>query len=155
MNSTGNWLVHNHSEQEELLFRCQEAVEVEDWESANLAFRELIMRLKSHIELEEEVLYPAYESRVEAPQQPTESLREEHSKIVQFIRDMNRLFASRNSDSVLECLARLENLMIKHHEKEEDIFLPMAGSVLEAGREELLQKMNDFDASKSNRKWEI
>ncbi|MGB5717191.1 MAG: hemerythrin domain-containing protein [Gammaproteobacteria bacterium] len=155
MNSTDNWLVHEHSLYEDLLSECHDTVENEDWESVNLIFSQLVMHLKRHIALEEEVLYPAYESAPHAPQGPTTALRQEHSTIIRMIQDMAPVIKSRNSEHVLECLAHLENQMIKHHEKEEDIFLPMASHILNASHDELLRKLGEFDASKVKRKWAI
>jgi hemerythrin-like domain-containing protein len=155
MNSTDNWLVHEHSLYEDLLSQCQGAVEIEDWATVNLVFQELVMHLKRHMALEEEVLYPAYESTPHAPQGPTTALREEHANIVRLIQDMAHVIKSKDSGHVLECLVHLENLMIKHHEKEEDIFLPIASQFLSASRDELLLKLSEFDASKIKSKWDI
>ena len=155
MSSTDNWLEHEHSLYEELLSLCQGAAEIEDWVTVNQAFNNLVTSLKRHMALEEEVLYPAYESMPNAPQGPTMALREEHSNIVRLIQDMARVIKTRDSEHVLECLVHLENQMIKHHEKEEDIFLPMASHILNTSRDELLRKLNEFDGSKTQRKWDI
>ena len=155
MNSADNWLVHEHSLYEELLSQCQGAVEIEDWGTVNLVFHELVTHLKRHMALEEEVLYPAYEATPHAPQGPTTALREEHANIVRLIQDLAPVIKTRDSDNVLECLVHLENLMIKHHEKEEDIFLPMASHILNTSRDELLRKLSEFDASKIKSKWNI
>jgi hypothetical protein len=69
--------------------------------------------------------------------------------------DMARVIKARGSEHVLEGLLHLERQMIKHHEKEEDIFLPMASHMLDAKREEISRQLADFDASKSARKWEL
>jgi len=102
MSSPDNWLVHEHSLYEDLLSRCQEAVEIEDWGDADLVFRELVAHLKRHMALEEEVLYSAYEAATEAPQGPTRALREEHDQIVRLVRDMVRVIKTRDSDYVLK-----------------------------------------------------
>lgn len=155
MNNTDNWLAHDHSLYEDLLSQCQDAAEIQDWGTVDLAFNELVTHLKRHMALEEEVLYPAYESTPHAPQGPTTALREEHSNIIHLIRDMVRVIKSRDPEHVLECLAHLENRMIMHHEKEEDIFLPMASHILNAGHDELLRKLDELDATKIRRKWDI
>jgi iron-sulfur cluster repair protein YtfE (RIC family) len=155
MSSTNNWLIHEHSLYENLLSQCTEAVEIEDWKTANLLFKKLVTHLKRHMALEEEVLYPAYEAATHAPQGPTSALREEHDHIVRLIMDMTRVIKTRDSDYVLECLAHLEKQMIKHHEKEEDIFLPMASHILDAKREEISRQLAEFDLSKTSRKWDI
>lgn len=68
---------------------------------------------------------------------------------------MARIIPARSSEHTLEALAQLEFHMIKHHEKEEDIFLPMASHILNASRDELLRKLEDFDGSRIRRKWDI
>ena len=118
MNSTDNWLVHEHSLYENLLSQCQDAAEIEDWETVDHAFHDLVTHLKRHMALEEEVLYPAYETALHAPQGPTTALREEHSNIIRLIQDMARIIKTRDSEHALEGLVHLENHMIKHHEKE-------------------------------------
>jgi len=155
MNNPENWLVHEHSLYEELLGMCKDAAEMEDWGTVNQAFDDLVTHLKRHMALEEEVLYPAYEATPHAPQGPTLALREEHSAIVRLIQDMARIIRTRDSDHVLDGLAHLEIRMINHHEKEEDIFLPMASHILNASRDELLEQLAGFDASKVRRKWDI
>ena len=155
MQSTENWLIHEHSLYENLLSQCTEAIEIEDWGTADLLFKRMVTHLKRHMALEEEVLYPAYEAETHAPQGPTGALREEHDHIVRLIMDMSRVIKTRNSDYVLECLVHLEKQMIKHHEKEEDLFLPMASHILNANREDISRQLSEFDTSKSGRKWDI
>ena len=154
MNSTDNWLVHEHSLYEDLLTECHDAVENEDWEGVNLIFSQLVMHLKRHIAMEEEVLYPAYEAAPHAPQGPTTALREEHSTIIRLLQDMAPVIRTRGSEHLLECLAHLESQMIKHHEKEEDIFLPMASHILNSSRDELLSRLKQFDGSTPHREWD-
>ena len=98
--------------------------------------------------LEEELLYPCCESSPHAPQDPTAALREEHSAIVRLIRDMGRVINTRDSKPVLSDLTYHEYQMVKHHEKEEDIFLPMASHILNTSRDGLLRKLSEFEASK-------
>ncbi|MGB5539200.1 MAG: hemerythrin domain-containing protein [Gammaproteobacteria bacterium] len=155
MNRTDNWLVHEHSLYENLLSECRDAVETEDWGMVDRIIHELVTHLKRHMAMEEEVLYPAYESAPQAPQGPTMALRDEHTSIIRLIQDTARVIRSRDSDHVLECLARLDYQMIKHHEKEEDIFLPMASHILDDNRDELLRKLAGFDTSKTKRRWDI
>ncbi|TCK17605.1 hemerythrin HHE cation binding domain-containing protein [Thiogranum longum] len=155
MGSTDNWLTHEHSLYENLISRCMEAIEVEDWQTTDVLFMKMVAHLKRHMALEEEVLYSAYEAASHAPQGPTVALREEHDDIVRLVTDMAQVIKSRNSDLVLDCMTRLEDRMIKHHEKEEDFFLPMASHILDASREEISQQLDTFDMSKSDRKWDI
>jgi len=55
MSNSDNWLVHEHSLYEGLLTWCQDAFEMEDWETVSRVFNELVTHLKRHMALEEEV----------------------------------------------------------------------------------------------------
>ncbi len=155
MSSNENWLIHEHSLYENLLSECAEVIEIEDWGTADLLFIKMVSHLKRYMAVEEEVLYPAYEAATHAPQGPTGALRDEHDHIVRLVMDMVRVIKTRDSDYVLECLAHLEKQMIKHHEKEEDLFLPMASHILDANRDEISRQLAEFDMSKAIRKWGI
>jgi len=155
MGAADNWLIHEHSLYEDLLSRCEEAIENEDWKTTDSLFGKLVSHLKRHMAMEEEVLYPAYEAASHAPQGPTGALRDEHDHIVRLVTDLAQVVGTRDSDHVLECLAHLERQMIKHHEKEEDLFLPMASHILDANRDEITRQLADFEISEASRKWDI
>lgn len=155
MNSSDNWLVHDHSLYEELLEECQESVAAEDWHAAEAVFQQLVKHLKQHMALEEEVLYPAYDAKVSHRPAPTEALQEEHDRLVNMVCDIARVMGNRDSGHIVACLERLEQVMIIHHEREEDIFLPMASHILQANRDQLSQQLQQFDASRIRRKWDI
>jgi len=155
MSKTDNWLLHDHSHLEDMLVRCQEAVETPDWADVERTFDGLVSQLKIHMALEEEVLFPAYESASHAPQGPTGALRDEHSDIVLLFRYLARTIRTREPDPVLDALEVLENRLLKHHEKEEDIFLPMAGFILRDSRAELTRKLEEFDGSRILREWDV
>lgn len=155
MNENANWLHHDHVEYEAFLLDCQEAVEQEDWKTAKKLFKELVSRIKIHMLIEEEILYPAYEKAMNAPQGPTRALREEHDEIYRLLRDLSHVIKANNSDLFLESLLPLEKVMMKHHEKEEEIFLPMAGHVLFAQRDEIIRKLKEFDTETGGRRWEF
>jgi len=152
---TDNWLEHEHSLYEDLVSVCLESAQAEDWETVDLALRDCVTHLKRHMALEEEVLFPAYEASAGAPQGPTMALRREHDDIARLIQDTVRVLGSQDREAVLDSLQLLESRMIKHHEKEEDIFLPMASHILRGSRDQLMQLFADSGAPKSGRKWDI
>ena len=85
MNSSNYWLVHDHSQFEELLSNTLEAVEVGDSQNTSSIFRELIELLKTHMAREDDVLFDAYEAKMGTDDGPTTALREEHDKMVRYI----------------------------------------------------------------------
>ncbi len=153
MKSTEHWLVHDHSEFEYLIGQCREAADINDWWALEQAFNELVKKLKHHMAQEDEVLFPAYEARTSAPYKPTLALRDEHDLIVKLFRDAAGYINARDADATEEVLQTLQFHMIQHHEKEEEIFLPMASHILCNEREELSQKLAQFVEAETPRDW--
>ncbi len=155
MSESYDWLIHDHSEFESLLYEFTDAVEQEAWARANELFKQLIAGLKAHMAMEEEVLYPAYESNQNLPQEPVVALRDEHDNIVRLVRDLAQVIKNRDSEHTLQSVLPLEQALISHHEKEEDIFLPMAGRFLLPQKDDIVRQLQAFDVSAAQRKWDI
>lgn len=155
MNSAQNWFVHDHSQHEENLARCKEAIKQEDWEQAGLIFEEFLKELKTHIVYEEEEVFPIYDALVKISHDPLRSLRADHDRIISFLKDMQQFIRTRDSENGLECLLRLEVEISKHEEKEEEIFLPMAGYVLDDKFWETKGKPGSSSAFASGRNWDF
>ena len=155
MNSAQNWFVHDHSQYEEKLSSCKEAIKLEDWEKADAIFQELVTQLKLHITQEEEGVYPIYDALVKIPHDPTRTLRTEHDRIHCFMKDIKQFIKTHDSKHGLECVDRLEDLLIRHQDKEEDIFLPMAGYVLDFKFDDIKGKLGSSGLSVSTRTWDI
>jgi iron-sulfur cluster repair protein YtfE (RIC family) len=155
MNDAYDWLAHNHSEFESFLYNFTDAVEQEAWVAASELFKQLIAALKAHMAMEEEVLYPAYESYQDLPQEPIIMLRAEHDNIVALLRDMAKVIVNRDSEHALRSVQPLERALISHHEKEEDIFLPLAGHILLSQKDDIIRQLQDFDTSTAQRKWDL
>lgn len=155
MSSTQNWFVHDHSQHEENLSRCKQAIKQEDWDKASSIFEEFVTALKSHIVHEEEEVFPTYVALVKISHDPTRTLRAEHDRIISFLKDMQGFITTHDSVHGLECLQRLEDEITKHEEKEEQIFLPLAGYVLDAKFWETKGKPGSSSAFASGRSWDF
>ena len=101
----------------------------------------------------EEILFPAYDHLLDASRRPTTAMRREHQQIARLLKDLSSVLSTLNSEVFLELLLRLDEIMTKHHEKEEELFLPMDGHALLAEREEIMRKLEEFEKIKGARKW--
>jgi hemerythrin superfamily protein len=153
MKSTEHWLVHDHSHHERLLGDCMEAADIDDWWALDRAFTELVKILKHHMAQEEEVLFPAYESKPNASCKPTDSLRKEHDRIVFYLHALLNSIKERDHEKAMDALLSLQPIMIHHHETEEEVFLPMASHILFAEREQLSRDIEEYDSAVSPRDW--
>ena len=121
-----NWLWHDHRDYEELLIACARVANTAEWAAAEERLHDLVSLLKGHFLMEEEVLFPAYEGLVDAPDAPTRKLRREHDLIRGLLEHLSEAVGRQDGPQVADVVSRLEALMGQHHEKEEEICLPMA-----------------------------
>lgn len=145
MSETSSWLVHDHRRYEAMLGQIEERAELEDWSAVRATFERLRREIELHIEMENQVLYPAYETLPATPPEPTAALRREHDEIARLLRDVAHVLDLSSSDLFLEALAALDRAMTQHHKSEEEIFLPMAGHALLARKEDVLRRLAEFD----------
>lgn len=155
MKSTEHWLVHDHTQIEVLLGQCRDAAEISDWWALNQFLTKFIEKLRYHMAQEEEVLFPAYDAKCKPSRISTLELYNEHSVMVDGFRTLEKHILNKSSKSVLDCLHTLEELMLKHNEKEEKIFLPYASHLLFDDRDELAQKLDEFVVTNKSRNWNI
>lgn len=145
MEDGSSWLHHDHRRYELALVDLVSLAEVEDWRAVRARFAALREELELHVRMENEVLYRAYEELPAAPRAPTLSLRREHDAILALLRDVGHVLGTLDSERVLEALAALERAVSRHHQNEEEIFLPMAGHALLAQRDEVLRRLRAYD----------
>lgn len=155
MNATHAWLLHDHRHYETLLRECEEAVRASDWQRAEKRLRDLIALLKGHFLAEEQVLFPAYEELTHSPDCPTSHLRREHDEMRELLHSISLGLQHQHAAEALEKLPRLQQVMDRHHEKEEEIFLPMAGHALFERREEVMERLKRLDWKGALKTWKI
>jgi iron-sulfur cluster repair protein YtfE (RIC family) len=150
-----NWLWHDHRDYEELLLACARGADAAAWAAARERLHDLVSLLKGHFLMEEEVLFPAYEGLVDAPDAPTRKLRREHDQMRDLLEHLSGAVEAQDRPRAAEVVTRLEALMSQHHEKEEEIFLPMAQHALLERREEVMERLKRLDWKHALRAWRV
>lgn len=145
MSADANWLYHDHLDLEDLLNDSTAAVRRQDWEAAGRLFGRLVERLKGHMRIEEEVIFPAYDQLPGTAREPTDSLRNDHDALVRCCRDLHYSLQARNGLAFVNALAPLRDLLARHDEKEEQLFLPMAGYLLRDQQAAILERLKALD----------
>lgn len=149
-----NWLLHDHRRYEDLLYACERSVTARDWSGTEKCLHDLVALLKGHFLMEEVVLFPAYESLIDTPDSPTRHLRAEHDQIRHHLTELSRAVYDRDLEPLLDTFMRLKQLMDVHHEKEEELFLPMAGHALIERRDEVIARLKCIDWKIQMQPWQ-
>ena len=108
---------------------------------AETSHAELRRSLERHLGAENEVIFPAYEALADVSSTPTRLLREEHERIGLLLAECATVIATQDPEQAIESFSVMAETLIKHHDKEEQMFLPMASQALAAQREEILERL--------------
>jgi hemerythrin-like domain-containing protein len=136
-----DWLYHDHREHEANLYECQALAEQEDWRGVKRVYDELRRAIERHIAAENDIIFPAYEALADTSETPTRLLREEHDQVLVLLGECAAVISMHDSEQAVASLSFMADYMIKHHDREEQMFLPMAGHALAAQREEILERL--------------
>ncbi len=96
------------------------------------ALDRLARRLRNHLRLEEELIFPAVERQVQDPEfRLTATLRREHQAIRALLAEVERDLAHDNRAGAVGTLRELLAALHTHEQKERQALFPIAGRVLE------------------------
>ena len=136
-----SWLHHDHKQFETAIHRCRVVCDDGDWTNVQEAFGNFVSAYRDHVRLEEEALFPMYEEQVGVSTEPTSSLREDHAQIFRLVANIQELISRAAWERVAQDVSLLYRSLIRHHEKEEEIFLPMASDALVSDKEEVVAEL--------------
>ncbi len=127
MSDAIHMLVKQHLECDDQLNRSVAALQKADLASAGRNFRLFLEFLESHLTLEEQRLFPAFEQATGITQGPTVVMRDEHQQMRQLSQQAYQAIESGDTETALAILDTLNILIQQHNVKEENILYPMCG----------------------------
>ncbi len=135
------FLGSDHHACDDAFASSEEAVARKDWDSARSLFERFQAAMARHLAIEEDVLFPAFESRTGTTSGPTEVMRMEHAQMRDLLQEMARAVAAGNQSGYLGLSETLNMLMQQHNLKEENMLYPMSDRVLAGERDSLIRDM--------------
>ena len=145
------YLSWDHDRLDERLEGVQADVRAGNWHAAQLGLSEFSVGLLRHIQLEEELLFPAFERLAGMPrdQGPTAVMREEHAEIRDALGTLCEAVGRAARGELEGARTRFEHgvkalldVLGEHNLKEEQVLYPTVDSLLgEADRDTLVRRM--------------
>lgn len=130
---------HRHCD---ALFAHTEAVAGDgDGAATDAAFAQFRGALEHHLEMEETVLFPAFEERTGMQGGPTAVMRMEHEQMRALLARLHAALAADALDDFLGFLETLNILIQQHNMKEEHMLYPMSERAFGAEAPSLLERM--------------
>ena len=148
MSTILDFLGRDHRVCDDLFASAEAAVAQKNWDSARSLFGQFQAAMARHLAMEEDVLFPAFESRTGMSSGPTQVMRMEHSQMRDLLQEMANAVAAGNQNGYLGLSETLNMLMQQHNLKEENMLYPMSDRALGDARDSLIRNM---EASASQR----
>ena len=155
MNSTSNWLLHDHHKYDMTLDECEAAADTGEWKKAKRLFKDFVTDLKLHMRMEDEVLYPLFVADNGDPEGLITHLSDEHDYLVRLVQDLMSIINANNFDHFLDSLPPLHQAMNLHNKHEEQVFLNMTNPSILMRREEIMQRLHAIQDKQGSRNWDF
>jgi hemerythrin-like domain-containing protein len=123
-------LQDHHHQCDTLFARAEHTAEQGDWGACSSAFGEFAMQMERHFQIEEGVLFPAFEAATGIRSGPTEMMRMEHGQMRGLLVQMAANLAVRDAEDFGGNAETLLILMQQHNIKEENILYPLCDRTL-------------------------
>ena len=141
MSTILEFLGNDHRDCDDLFASAEAAVAQKNWDSARSLFERFQSAMAHHLAMEEDVLFPAFESRTGMSGGPTQVMRMEHAQMRGLLQDMAHSIAAAEQSHYLGLSETLNMLMQQHNLKEENMLYPMSDRVLGDERADLIRAM--------------
>jgi len=141
MESISSFLTHDHRACDEEFASMENAVAQLNWQEAQEKFDKFKNDLLHHFDMEEKVMFEAFEQRTGMTQGPTMVMRMEHEQMRQILDQLNADIQSQDKDHFFGVSESLMMLMQQHNMKEEQMLYAMADAHLGADVAKVVEDM--------------
>ena len=130
----------DHRACDEAFANMENAVHEENWKEAKKLFDSFSSDLLYHFDMEEKVMFPAFEARsASAHCNPTPMMLMEHEQMKKLVQDMRTDVDSKNKDHFFGLSETLMMTMQQHNMKEEQMMYNLADDALDSN--DIVEKM--------------
>ncbi|MCC7287577.1 MAG: hemerythrin domain-containing protein [Burkholderiaceae bacterium] len=126
MTSITDTMQHDHVLIDGYAERAAAAAETSAWPELEREGGEFLRRLRRHIEMEEGVLFPAFEERTGMVQAgPSAQMRMEHTQMQPILEQMQAAISAHDGAGYRRASQALFEILLPHNQKEEQMMYPM------------------------------
>jgi len=141
METISSFLTHDHRACDEEFANLENAVAEDNWELAQEKLDKFGSDLLHHFDMEEKVMFIAFEDRTGMTQGPTAMMRMEHEQMKQILEQLKVDLEKKDKDHFFGVSESLMMLMQQHNMKEEQMLYAMADAHLGAEVEAVIENM--------------
>ncbi len=146
METITNYMCTDHKHCDGVFATLEQEVSAARWDAADTAMIEFSGEMDLHLNMEEYVLFPAFETATGNTTGPTAVMRSEHDQIRAMLAELRDAVANRDGAAFAGIAETLHIMLQQHNMKEEGVLYPMTDRVLGDAREEILERMTQLES---------
>lgn len=140
MESITSYMEQDHVLIDGFAERAVAAAQAGDWGAMQREGGEFLQRLRRHIEMEEDVLFPAFEERTGMTGGgPSQQMRVEHEQMQPILAAMEQAAGAQDGAGFRRATQQLLDILQPHNVKEEQMMYPMLDQAVGEGAQSLLR----------------
>ena len=143
MDTIRELLGNHHRQCDEFFAAIEQAISASDWETASARFAQFEKAMQQHFDVEETILFPAFEARTGMTMGPTAVMRSEHAQIRELMSAAAAAIAARDAEEYDGYAETMHIMTQQHNMKEENVLYPMCDQHLSAEAPALVGQMRD------------
>jgi len=144
VSAIATYLTAHHRECDEIYAAAEKSVSAGDWDAATKRAKRFRDSMDRHFQMEEEVLFPAFEAATGMAGGPTMVMRMEHEQARGLLADLDRALAARDARAWLSAGETLLILLQQHNMKEEGMLYPMSDQALAGEASALVSRLSEI-----------
>lgn len=141
--SISDFMIKKHRECDDLFSDAENSVVADQWTEAKEKWRLFRKDLDDHLAMEENVLFPAFESETGMTQGPTMVMKAEHQQMRSICSNLEEALEDEDKEAFLAYSDSLMVFIQQHNMKEEQMLYPMADRTL-SEPENIVSEMNSI-----------
>ena len=139
-----SYMKADHRACDEAFANMENEVSDENWTNATKLFEAFASDLNHHFNMEEEVMFPAFEAREAGHCNPTPVMIMEHTQMRNVLKQLREDLEAKNKEHFFGLSETLMMTMQQHNMKEEQMLYPMAEQHLTAESERIIAMMDSI-----------
>ena len=133
----------HHRQCDAFFAAIEQAIETRDWVRAAKDFSRFEKSMQQHFDVEESILFPAFEAGTGMTMGPTAVMRSEHAQIRELLDAAAEAIVAHDADEYSGYAETLHIMTQQHNMKEEGVLYPMCDQHLGAQSLALVARMRD------------
>lgn len=146
MQLISDYMNKDHKHCDEAFARAKDRAAAGDYTGLERDGGTFLRKIERHIEIEETLLFPAFEEKTGMTSGPTEIMRMEHEQMRGMFAQMRAAFEAKDAKQYLGTAETLHMLLQQHNSKEESMMYPMLDQALGEDARDLLAQLEALAA---------